>query len=202
MLDYPANNRGNDAKGARSEMGTPIVVNNNDRRRNQAIRTAIVFAVVIGFLALAFLRAYTYMRTDHGKPKASATPCPVNPKSNAAPPYTVTVNVFNATNRAGLAGEVAKAFKARGFVVGKVANDPLNAKISGAAEVRFGINGKKEAIAVTNQAEGAKRKQDKRKDTSIDFVIGTAFVSLKPAPNCTPATAPPEPSASASASPS
>lgn len=169
-------------------MGSPITAGTT--RRWRVIRQVAVFAVALAFLGGAFYKAYRYLKDDTGSPTTTVTPCVVDPRSNAAPPETVTVNVYNATNRAGLASEVSKAFRARGFVIGKVTNDPLNKKVGGAAEVRFGENGRKEAIAVANQVKGAVRKQDKRKDTSVDFVIGNAYAELKPAPTCTPTKAP------------
>ncbi len=170
-------------------MGSPLTAGTTQRWR--VIRQVIVFVVALAFLGAAFYKAVSYIRHDTGTPKTATTPCVVDPNSNAAPPYTVTVNIYNATNRSGLAAEVATEFRARGFTIGKVANDPLNAKVSGTAQVRFGENGRKEAIAVANQVKGAARTQDKRKDTSVDFVIGNAYAELKPAPTCTPPSASP-----------
>ena len=68
----------------------------------------------------------------------------------------VTVNVYNATNRAGLAASTAKDVKARGFVDRPVANDPLKKKIDGAGELRFGPNGKAgAALVATMLLDGA-----------------------------------------------
>lgn len=157
-------------------------------RRWRVIRQILVFAAVLAFLGVALYKAMTYLKSDTGSPKATSTPCVVSPNSKAAPTYTVRVNIFNATNRAGLAAEVAQQFKARGFLIGKVANDPLNRKVTASAEVRYGVNGPKEALAVSNQVSGAKKVKDTRKDASVDFVLGNAFAELKPAPTCTAPT--------------
>ncbi len=165
-------------------MASPITAGTSTRWRR--IRAVITFVVVLAFLAIAFYKALDYIRNEDGKPKASATPCPVDPKSKEAAPGDVTVNVYNATARAGLAAEVAAQLEQRGFVLGKVANDPLKRKITGTAEVRFGKAGNKESLTIAHLVSGSKRKLDKRKSETVDLVLGNAYTELKPAPACTP----------------
>ena len=56
--------------------------------------------------------------------------------------------MFNATDRQGLAKSTAKQLEQRGFVIGDIANDPLNKGISGTAQVRYGPKGKSQAKVV------------------------------------------------------
>ncbi|NUU22988.1 MAG: LytR C-terminal domain-containing protein, partial [Streptomycetaceae bacterium] len=105
-------------------------------------------------------------------PKPSGSPSPGAPNTQpvaqsgpqAQPPAnlpaadTITVNVYNATNRTGLAKTVADALKARGFVIGKVANDPLKApntpNMPGLGQIRAGVPGKTPSTVVGAHAPG------------------------------------------------
>ncbi|MEI2775161.1 MAG: LytR C-terminal domain-containing protein [Tetrasphaera sp.] len=165
-------------------MASPITAGASTRWRR--IRAGLTFVVILAFLAIAFYQAVHYIRNEDGKASAAPTPCTVAANSKEAAPADVTVNVYNATARAGLAADVAAELKRRGFVLGKVTNDPLKRTITGAAEVRFGKNGNKESLTIAHLVSGSKRKLDKRKSATVDLVIGNAFVELKPAPTCAP----------------
>ncbi len=93
-------------------------------------------------------------------------------------PGTVTTNVFNATDRAGLARKTADTLAARGFVISRVANDPLAKTIPGVAEIRFGPEGKANAQLMGYYVVGATKVADKRTDASIDVVLGVKFVGV------------------------
>ncbi|WP_370109443.1 LytR C-terminal domain-containing protein [Streptacidiphilus sp. MAP12-33] len=95
-------------------------------------------------------------------------------------PATVTVNVYNATGHAGLAGQTASLLRQRGFKIGKIANAPatLEGKITGAAQVT-GANGSKAAMTlVGSEVTGATTTTDTRTDGSVDLVIGNGFTAL------------------------
>jgi LCP family protein required for cell wall assembly len=55
-------------------------------------------------------------------PSAAAAPTPIKTQPAPIAPGAVTVDVLNATARAGLAGKVADALRGQGFVVGTVGN--------------------------------------------------------------------------------
>src|SRR4051812_18909617 len=57
-------------------------------------------------------------------------------------PATVSVRVFNATDKAGEAQKVTIALKDRGFSVGESANDPTDRKVTGVGEIRYGARGR------------------------------------------------------------
>ena len=90
----------------------------------------------------------------------------------------MTVNVFNATGRMGLAAEVAAELRARGFVVGQVSNDPLARTVAGTAELRHSPDGGPGARTLAAQIQGATVAPDQRKDASVDLVMGTAFLGM------------------------
>ncbi|MEO7059828.1 MAG: LytR C-terminal domain-containing protein [Lapillicoccus sp.] len=168
-------------------------------RARKRRRTAITLILVIILLAAAFYVAATYYR---GAPtRASASGCPstatTSVKAGAKAPTTtpvktparpaalapaqVTVNVYNGTTRSGLAGDTAKLVRARGFVVGTIANDPLRKDLPGTAEIRFGPNGAAAGGLVATLVAGSAAVKDARADASVDLVLGEKFTALAPA---------------------
>jgi hypothetical protein len=94
-------------------------------------------------------------------------------------PGTVSVNVYNATDRSGLAASTGVALKGRGFNVGEIANDPLGKNIKGVAQVRYGTKGETNADLLVFYIPGAKMVQDDRTDASVDVVLGAKFDSVE-----------------------
>lgn len=116
---------------------------------------------------------------------------------------TITVNVYNATDRTGLAKTVADELKARGFVIGKVANDPLRQPKSpampGAGQIRAGVPGKSPSSVVGAHAAGMQPVEDARTDASVDIVLGETFQALAAPDVAAAALAPPAPAPSSAA---
>lgn len=95
-------------------------------------------------------------------------------------PGTLTINVYNATPRSGLAKRTADELKKRGFKVGKVGNAPAayDKKIKGAG-ILLGpkaADGPMKVLAT--QLAGAEQKTDGRKGTDLDLIIGDTFKEL------------------------
>jgi hypothetical protein len=92
----------------------------------------------------------------------------------------ITVNVYNATNQAGLAGRTAALLKQRGFTIGTIGNAPapLQNKVVGTAQVTGGSAGAKAMAVLRSEVTGAKPVTDQRKDATVDLVIGNAFTAL------------------------
>lgn len=174
------------------------------RHRQQQRRTTTTILVVILMLFFAFWYAYSYYRSSTGEaaPRSSGASCrPFDPR--VATPANTTVNVYNATTKKGLAARTATELKRRGFTVGEVSNDPLKRKVAGAAEVRFGPSGKPRAqLLVPLGGKGTTQLTDKRKDTTVDLVLGATFTSLAPAPKPTGTPMCPSPSTDPSSAPS
>lgn len=114
-------------------------------------------------------------------PKAVATPsCPTpSPPPTLVPEKQITVNVYNATDRQGLATTVAGRLAKRGFRIGKVDNDPLGRTVTGPAEVRHGPRGADAARTVAAQVERAVAVPDQRGGLRVDLVLGEGFVRLQ-----------------------
>jgi LytR cell envelope-related transcriptional attenuator len=165
-----------------------VVESAASRRHRRNRRTAIILVVLVVVLAGAFYYAAQYF--NRPSTPAASSDCPTGDFTAGGPaalsPGQVTVNVYNATNRNGLAAATAKDVKARGFVTGQVTNDPLKKKVDAPAEVRFGPNGKAGSELVAKLVEGAVPTQDTRADASVDLVIGNGFKALAAAPTPTP----------------
>ncbi len=90
----------------------------------------------------------------------------------------VKVNVWNATDRVGLASDVAKVLSARSFTVKKVDNDPLGAVLEGVGQIRYGVNGRANAELLAFYFPGAILVQDDRPKKTVDIALGNAFTEI------------------------
>lgn len=159
------------------------------RRRPWATGVLIVLmmAVVFGgtYGAVVLLRGGGNEPGQGGGGSSSATPdtcvtVTVTPGAALPEPATVTVNVYNATDRSGLARTTADELKARKFGIGAVANDPLGKSIPGVAEIRYGTQGADNAKLLRFYAPKAKLVQDKRTDATVDLVLGEQWKAVAP----------------------
>jgi LytR cell envelope-related transcriptional attenuator len=118
--------------------------------------------------------------TAHSTAKSTAKPSgSPAPTLVALPsPSAITVNVYNATTRKGLAKTTSLELASRGFRTDKVANDPAKKIIAASAEIRYGPAGAVNAKVVAAQVVGPVMIQDHRKDASVDFVLGDGYASL------------------------
>jgi hypothetical protein len=105
---------------------------------------------------------------------------PCGPVVKAPAPEKVHVNVYNATQRDGLAAKTANALALRSFAVGKYANDPKSERVTGVAIIRYGPKGSAAAKVLALHVAGAKMVNDKRKGAGVDLVLGAKYKSLKP----------------------
>ncbi|MEU8921215.1 LytR C-terminal domain-containing protein [Kitasatospora sp. NPDC048545] len=115
-----------------------------------------------------------------GAPAASGAPAAQGDPHAVPQAAAVTVNIYNATTKAGLAGRTAEEFKKRGFTIGKVGNAPaeLDKKVPGTAQVIAGPTGAGAGTLVGSQIAGATVTADARTDASVDFVIGDSYNAL------------------------
>ncbi|MEU8135942.1 LytR C-terminal domain-containing protein [Streptodolium elevatio] len=169
------------------------------RRRKWPVIVACLVALAV--LSTGAWAVYHYTADDKnnsaGKqctPKPSGSPTPPNtqPVAQTGAPVgapadlpaanTIKVNVYNATDRTGLAKTVADELKARGFVIGTVANDPLRQPKSpvmpGPGQIRAGVPGKSPSSVVGAHAAGMQPVEDARTDASVDLVLGETFQAL------------------------
>lgn len=150
-------------------------------QRRARRRAAITLSALSTILIVAFVIALSY---NQGWIGGRSNPTPTNnaamtcSKVQPAVPEDVVVNVYNATDRNGLARAVAKALVDQGFRTASVTNDPLQKTIPGVGEVRWGRSGVEEATAVLLRVPGARSIRDTRSDASVDLVLGEAFKAV------------------------
>ena len=142
-----------------------------------------VAAVTLTLLLLVTLAVLAWLSTrGDDEPDVRAQPerpCPTSsPVPSALAPAKVRVNVYNATDRRGLAAKVAGQLEQRGFDVRKVDNDPLGRTVTGAVEVRHGDDGAAAARSVAAQVGPVVSVPDGRPGGSVDLVVGTGFTAL------------------------
>ncbi|MEW2412188.1 LytR C-terminal domain-containing protein [Streptomyces sp. NPDC046866] len=173
------------------------------RRRRRIVFTllgAVLGLAVLGYGSLQLIHVFRgeggsgkqsgAMAAKHcpsARPKAGAAPAGVTAASAAAVPLPqpgdITVNVYNATARAGLAKAVGDELKKRGFAVGHVGNAPadLDKKVPGTGLLVGSAKTDKAAYAVlSTQIEGDAQQNDAREGADIDLILGDAFKDLSP----------------------
>ncbi|MGH8892550.1 MAG: LytR C-terminal domain-containing protein [Actinomycetes bacterium] len=149
-------------------------------RRSGASRRIMVVVAVLLVIVTGAWSAWQVTTGSAEDVRAKPTPsCPEpSPTPAVVPPAEVTVNVYNATDRRGLAARVAGELSRRGFVVRKIDNDPARRTVTGAAEVRHSAEGTAAARTVGAQVGEVVAVPDQRKGASVDLVLGAAFTKL------------------------
>ncbi len=150
--------------------------------RRQRVRRRRM-AITLGLVLLALFFAFWYALSYYDGAKDTPTPrktCVTPPAALA--PAKIRVNVYNATTRTGLAATTSTSLASRGFVIGKVDNDPLKKTVKTAVEVRHGTAGVAGARVVAKHLTGVTFVRDARKDASVDVVLGNAWKALAPPP--------------------
>lgn len=140
---------------------------------------ALVVVGLLAVLALVFVVIALVKDTQSGV--ATAESCPKGwPLADITlrEPKNVKINVYNATDEAGLAGNVAEDFRNRKFQVKKEGNAPK--KVDNIAVLVYGPKGVGSAhLLKAYFLNNAEPKFDiKRKDDTVDVVLGNGFQQL------------------------
>ena len=146
------------------------------RRRRRAVATmALVFVLLLGafFIALAFTQGWVGDRSPQANPPAACVPWTEPPA-----PKDITVNVFNATSRRGIAVKAAQTLAGQKFRIADVRNDPLRKQIDGVAEVRYGKQTLAQAKVLAQRFPGAKLVVDSRTTGILDVVLGEQYTKV------------------------
>lgn len=140
-----------------------------------------------------------------GDATAEPEPCEttlVAPAEVLPRPDAVVVNVFNSTQRGGLAGTTAQELSQRGFRINKVENDPLGVSLRGIGEIRFGPNGADNARLLAFYFPGAVLVDDGREGPRVDISLGRGFEAMEDQALVAATLASPSPSLSGPGCPS
>jgi len=163
------------------------------RNHRRAVLTGVCVVAVLGLISWGTVQlidvfnghfglAHTNATRDsycrHG---SSGSPVDALPQPNA-----ITVNIYNATPRTGLAKATADQLRQRGFTIGKIGNAPAQYenKVTGTA-LLLGSPKAQPALKVlgTQLAAGQARTDPTRTGADVDLVIGNGFANLDPKPN-------------------
>jgi len=163
------------------------------------VRTPLTLLVLLGVLAYGAWWGYTNVLKP--LPPPAADPC-VEQKVTKGQLTTgqVTVSVYNGGQRRGLAGDVGRALRERGFKLQRTANTGEKIGVT----VIIGAAAKNpEVLLVSGFFRGAVIKADKRKDRSVDVLVGDRYggfnknakasVSVKTPTVCLPSVRRPSP---------
>ncbi|MFF2958104.1 LytR C-terminal domain-containing protein [Streptomyces sp. NPDC057963] len=154
------------------------------RRRSRLILAAAASVVALGLAGWGALQLIDVFTGNNRKAGAAdhKTDCPSgNPSApvKALPkPAKITVNVYNATPRSGLAKQAADELKKRGFTIGKVGNAPAayDKKVAGAGVLLGAPSATNNSLPVLGtQLQGAVPKTDARRTADVDLILGTKF---------------------------
>lgn len=143
-------------------------------------RAGLVIAGLFAALLLALLVALAVVQgwfglgagdaDDASQTTAVAVPVP------SMLPSEVSVNVFNATSRSGLAGRTADSLRERGFDVEGVDN---TSAVEGAGVVRYGPEAQEQAeLLAESVGQGVVLELVEREGTTVDLVLGPDWTDL------------------------
>jgi hypothetical protein len=166
------------------------------RSRGRIAASAIAVVVVLslaGWGTLQLIDVFGGASSGHTKANAAPAACQRSARpavsasvSSASPaampkPGAITVNVYNATAKSGLAKSTADELAARGFKIGTFGNAPAayDKKVKEPALLVGGPKAEAALRALSAQIPGTVTKTDaKHSGTTIDLMIGKAFSKL------------------------
>lgn len=157
---------------------TPELTTSTVRRRiTHGVVLVLLLALITAALVLAGMIQRGEMELKVGAEKPQPTPfsCPAQ-TLNYPENKTVTVNVYNASNVEGKAGQIAQELKKRGFVVKDVSNAVT--EYSAPAVIVSGPNGLAAAFNLQRNLPGTDYVQDERADTTVDVILTGTFNGL------------------------
>jgi hypothetical protein len=147
------------------------------RHRRQTLTFLAAFLLVLGVGFVAWLTYSGVVPWPFGgKVNAAQSVCS---RSKPLPPQQITLRVYNGSTRRGLAASVSAQLKAYGFNVQDTGNDPLEAKLRTAIELRHGDSGKLAVLTVRAYLAGKVRDvRDDRQADTVDVVLGPSFTHV------------------------
>ncbi|MFG3012156.1 LytR C-terminal domain-containing protein [Streptomyces cinerochromogenes] len=160
------------------------------RRHGRLVAAVVASVAVLGLVGWGTLQLIDVFTGGAGDSTATGPAARCRTKAAAAAatraeplpePGRITVNVYNATKRTGLAKSTADELKKRGFRIGDVGNasKQYDKKVKGTGMLLGSPAAQDTALRVlATQLTGADLRADTRKGTDVDLVIGDAFKGL------------------------
>ncbi|MBK3524497.1 MULTISPECIES: LytR C-terminal domain-containing protein [Streptomyces] len=164
------------------------------RRRGRLVAAAVASAAVLGLLGWGTVQLIDVFTGGSGGTTAAgrAADCrartaagtgqaPAARAESLPAPGRITVNVYNATPRSGLAKKTAEELRRRGFRIGKVGNaaKEYDKKVKGPGLLLGSPAAQDTSLRVlATQLSGASPRADAREGADVDLIIGDAFKTL------------------------
>lgn len=166
------------------------------RRRGRLVGVVVACGAVLGVAGWGTLQLIDVFTGGGGTASAAGTRAGCLTKANPAAtapspavlpkPAQITVNVFNATTRSGLAKTTADELKKRGFRIGEVGNagPQYDKKVTGTGVLLGPAASLNTSLPVlATQLTTAERRTDAaHKGATIDLIIGNGFKTLTSPP--------------------
>ncbi|MFI9150714.1 LytR C-terminal domain-containing protein [Streptomyces sp. NPDC053367] len=164
------------------------------RRRGRVVLAVVASLAVLGTAGWGTVQLIdVFSGSDGDTTRAAGSTADCAPKASPSPsaavaalpePRRITVNVFNATTRQGLAKQTADELKRRGFRIGDVGNAGAryDKKLQGIGLLLGPASAKDTSLAVlATQLTGAQQRTEPgRKGATLDLIIGNRFRTLTP----------------------
>ncbi|MFH5820962.1 LytR C-terminal domain-containing protein [Georgenia sp. AZ-5] len=145
------------------------------------VTVLLVVGVIAGAMWAGLLPAPFTREFSSPEPTEEAIVTPCVPEGTAPPAFTeITANVYNGTDRPGLAGDTAEGLGQAGVVVNQQANWPQG-EYSGAVQIIVGPKAVAAGYSVARAFPGAVVSLDEnRDDETVDVVLGATYESMLP----------------------
>ncbi|MEV6117596.1 LytR C-terminal domain-containing protein [Streptomyces sp. NPDC052109] len=157
------------------------------RRRGRLVAAVVASVAALGLIGWGTLQLIDVFtggkksttassKTGCRPEAATATQVKALPK-----PGEITVNVYNATDRTGLAKDTADELKKRGFKIGAVGNasKQFDKKVKSTGMLLGPASARNTSLPVLGtQLSGAEQRTDTRKGTDLDLILGDGFKNL------------------------
>lgn len=138
------------------------------------VRTPLTLLVLLGVLCYGAWWGYTNVLSP--VPPPLPTPCvPQTVNKGQLRSSQVTVSVYNGGSKKGLAGDVGRSLRERGFKIGRTAN--TGQKIQKTVIVGAGAKNP-EVLLVKGFFKDSVVKADKRADHSVDVLVGDGYAGF------------------------
>ncbi|MFI2202111.1 LytR C-terminal domain-containing protein [Streptomyces sp. NPDC020192] len=162
------------------------------RRRGRLVAAVVASVCALGLIGWGTLQLIDVFTGGGKKASAAGAKTDCRPRAATATtaaqvkslpkPGQITVNVYNATARTGLAKSTADELKKRGFRIGDVGNAPgeFDKKVKGTGILLGPTDAQNTSVAVlgTQLADAEHRAEASRKGADLDLILGDAFKGL------------------------
>jgi hypothetical protein len=145
-------------------------------RRRLRWQTPVTMLALLGVLVGGAWWGWNSLTEGNAEPQCTMTPLP----DKKLTPGNVVINVYNAGAKSGTAAETAALLKRRGFLIGKVANEPNGEKVSALAVKGATATAPEVRLVAGQVTQNPPIVADGRTDHSVDLLLGAKFSTLNP----------------------